>query len=138
MDETLLGEYDSLQVQIANLLKMTRLKTKLEKLDSQVDKLVQKTKAGNDEEMLDQCKNLLDPIRQVLADRPEKKDTMPDIFGMTMEDIMHMKLQRAKDALTTAYSIARKKRFCSFTGNSKKTSRNGAGIKATTTPTASE
>merc|ERR550539_201951 len=117
MDETLLSEYDSLQVQIANLLKMTRLKTKLEKLDSQVDKLVQKTKAGNDEEMLDQCKNLLDPIRQVLADRPEKKDTMPDIFGMTMEDIMHMKLQRAKDALTTAYSIARTCSICMTTSN---------------------
>merc|ERR550539_1832701 len=117
MDETLLSEYDSLQVQIANLLKMTRLKTKLEKLDSQVDKLVQKTKAGNDEEMLDQCKKLLDPIRQVLADRPEKKDTMPDIFGMTMEDIMHMKLQRAKDALTTAYSIARTCSICMTTSN---------------------
>lgn len=42
---------------------------------------------------------------------------MPDIFGMTMEDIMHMKLQRAKDALTTAYSIARTCSICMTTSN---------------------
>merc|ERR1719491_1665558 len=79
--------------------------------------LVQKTKAGNDDVMLEQCKNLLDPIRQVLLDRPENGSNMPEIFGMTMEDIMHMKLQRAKDALTTAYSIARTCSICMTTSN---------------------
>jgi len=104
-------------VKIADLLKMTRLKSNLTKLDSEVDMLVQKTKAGNDDTMLEQCKNLLDPIRQVLLDRPENGSNMPEIFGMTMEDIMHMKLQRAKDALTTAYSIARTCSICMTTSN---------------------
>jgi len=117
MQMKLRSEYDELKVKIADLLKMTRLKSKMTKLDSEVDKLVQKTKAGNDDAMLEQCKNLLHPIRQVLLDRPENGKDMPEIFGMTMEDIMHMKLQRAKDALTTAYSIARTCSICMTTSN---------------------
>jgi len=40
---------------------------------------------------------------------------IPDMLGMTMVDIVNMKLQRAKDALTLAYSIARTCQICTST-----------------------
>lgn len=109
------AEIGELKTKIEELIKMSRLKTKFQKLDEAVDDLVAKTKAGNDEAMLQACKKCQTPIRQVLQDRPNAFDGMPKLFGMTMEDVTNMKLQRAKDALTTAYSLAKECGICMTT-----------------------
>jgi len=103
------------------MVKMTRCKNQFPALDKAVDSLVDAIKSRTkDEDMLAKCNNLVQPIRillqnRAILDRDSKKYPVPDMLGMTMSDIVNMKLQRAKDALTTAYSIARTCKICTST-----------------------
>jgi len=102
------------------MVKMTRCKNQFPILDKNVDILVDAIKSRTkDEDMLAKCNGLVQPIRSLLQNRANLGDDVdkyiPDILGMTMLDIVNMKLQRAKDALTLAYSIARTCQICTST-----------------------
>merc|ERR1712038_2234235 len=102
------------------MVKMTRCKIQFPALDKAVDILIDAIKSRTkDEDMLAKCNGLVNPIRTLLQNRANLDEDVdkyiPDMLGMTMLDIVNMKLQRAKDALTTAYSIARTCKICTST-----------------------
>lgn len=103
----------ALEPKITSLIKTMRLKTKFTALDASTNELVQSTISGENTTMLENCKNMQIPIRECLQNRPE--DGEAELFGMTMDDILNMKLQRAKDALTSAYSLATECSICMTT-----------------------
>jgi len=119
-------EKEELHRRVTALVRMTKCKNEFPALDQAVDSLVDAIKSRTkDEDMLAKCDALVQPIRKLLQNRAKLDEDanqyrdankyMSDLLGMTMSDIVNMKLQRAKDALTTAYSIARTCKICTST-----------------------
>jgi len=105
-------EVSKLMTKVANLLKMGRLRDAMKLLDSATKTVVSATTAKNDEQMLACVKDLIEPIRSVLRNRPDSTDELPDLFGISMLEIANSSLQRAKDAAQTAFSIAKQCAIC--------------------------
>jgi len=105
-------EVSKVSTKVRNLIRMGRLHNASKLLNSATKQVVSATIAKNDEEMLSSVKDLIDPIRSVLNNRPDSTEDLPDLFGMSMLDIANASLQRAKDAAQTAFSIAKQCAIC--------------------------
>jgi len=107
-----------LEHKLDDLFKMGRLQGFFKQLDERIGNVVSATVSKNDEEMLSSVKNMLQPIRSIIDNRPTGEG-LPEFFGMTMLDIANSKLQRAKDVATTAFSVAKQCAICTTVVSSR-------------------
>jgi len=104
-------ECETLFTKIDNILKMHRTKKEFPALDRGIDG-VMSNMFEEPEKMFSSCKTLVGPIQRILNNRPTGMNKIPEMFDMSAETIVNLKLQRAKDVLSVAYGQAKQCAIC--------------------------
>jgi len=104
-------EYKTLHTEIENILKMHRVKKEFSSLEDGINDVMSNIFEDPDK-MFNSCNTLVGPIQRILYNRPTGMDKIPEMFDMSPETIVNIKLQRAKDVLSVAYRRAKQCAIC--------------------------